>query len=59
MRKDRIIYSTGSFSLALALTALITVALCANPFAGFYVMVGGLFFFPFFLQIVLRAAGPG
>ena len=59
MRKDRIIYSTGSFSLTLALTAVITVALCANPFAGFYVMVGGLFFFPFFLQIVLRAAGPG
>lgn len=58
MRKDKIIYSTGSFSLALVVTAIVTVALCANPFAGFYVMVGGLFFYPFFLQVVLRTAGP-
>lgn len=58
MRKDRFIYSTGSFSFALITTALITVALVSGPFAGFYVMSAGLFFMPFFLQLILRIAGP-
>ena len=58
MRKSTLIYSTGSFTLSLAATALITVILVANPFAGFYVLVSAAFALPFFMQIILRAAGP-
>ncbi len=58
MQKGRLIYSTASFSLSLVLTGLLTVALTANPFSGFYLLSAGLFLLPFFLQLVFRCAGP-
>jgi len=58
MQKGRYIYSTGSFSLTLVLTALLTVAAAANPFSGFYLLSAALFLFPFYLQLVLRISGP-
>ena len=59
MRKSTFIYSTGSFTLSLAATALLTIALAANPFAGFYLLVSSAFILPLFMQLVLRTSGPG
>lgn len=58
MQKGRLIYGTAGFSLSLVLTGLLTVALTANPFSGFYLLSAGLFLLPFFLQLVFRCAGP-
>lgn len=58
MPKKAFIHSTGSFSLSLLLTGFITIAMISTPFSGFYVMVGVLFMLPFFMQLVLRVAGP-
>lgn len=58
MQKGRFIYSASGFSLTLVLTGLITASLISGPFSGFYLLSAALFFLPFYMQLVLRIAGP-
>lgn len=58
MHAGTLIYSRRAALISLALTALLTAALGANPFGALYLLPAILFVCPFALLVVLRMAGP-